>query len=227
VLLGHLSSTRSHLISQVRIPSWLRLLPHRTYNLPHNGMTSHVTSMMHPGNRNCRLTTSSTAFPIPAPPVNLDKRTGRQREQPSKQLKTTTTAVANFVSQAPLFEPIVPFPWDKPTITTLLAWLPVGTPFLQMGERDGKSQYIYFQSAFPSPHNKCTTSKCKNRKESLSASTCLHIDPSTEPWKSKEEDFWKPIVNFLQNLEVAQHFRPSATFISLIFISLTPSTSWN
>jgi hypothetical protein len=161
------------------------------------------------------------AAPVPAPPVTLEKRTGREREQPSKRLKPTTAAAAGFVSQAPLFEPIVPFPQDKPAITTLLAPLPAGTRFPQMGETDGKSQYICFHSAFPSPHNKCTTSKCKNRKQSLSAATRLHVDPITDPWKSKEEDFWKPIVEFLQNPEVARHFRPSATFISL-----TPSTSW-
>jgi hypothetical protein len=87
--------------------------------------------------------------PVPAPPVKLDKRIGREREQPSKRLKPTTTAVAGFVSQAPLFEPIVPFLQDKPAITTLLARLPAGTRFLQMGETDGKSQYICFHSAFP------------------------------------------------------------------------------
>jgi hypothetical protein len=140
--------------------------------------------------------------PVPAPPVKLDKRTGQERGQPSKQLKITTTATAGFASQAPLFEPIVPFLRDKPAIMTLLARLPVGTRFPQMGEIYGKSRYICFHGAFPPPHNKCTTSKCKNRKQSLSTATRLHVDPMTEPWKSKEEDFWKPIVEFLQNPEV-------------------------
>jgi hypothetical protein len=103
------------------------------------------------------------AAPAPAPPMKLDKRTGWEREQPSKRLKPTTVATADFVSQAPLFEPIVPFPRDKPPITTLLARLPAGTRFPQMGETYGKSQYICFHSAFPSPHNKCTTSMCKKR----------------------------------------------------------------
>jgi hypothetical protein len=47
------------------------------------------------------------------------------------------------------------------------------------------------------------------------------VDPSIEPFKSQPEEFWKPIVTFLLQAEVAEHFKPSATLIAL-----TPSTTW-
>jgi hypothetical protein len=154
----------------------------------------------------------------PAPTV-LVKQEPREKLS-NKRLKTTDPKVADFINPAHLFEAIVPLPRDKPAITTILARLPVGTRFPNMGEVDGKSPFMCFHSSFPAPHNRCITSKCKNWKTKHPL-TRLHIDTSVEPWRSKPEAYWRPIVDFLQQTTVAAHFRPSATLIAL-----TPGTTW-
>jgi hypothetical protein len=161
------------------------------------------------------------ASPAPATQVKTEPRLGRDRElQANKRLKLAANTTADFISQANLFEPIVPLPRDKPAITSLIARLPVGTRFPQLSEGDGKSYYMCFHSAFPAPHNRCYTAKCKNFK-ARPAQSRTHIDLSLDQWKSKPEAYWLPIVEFLQSAAVSQHFRPSAAFIAV-----TPSTTW-
>jgi hypothetical protein len=159
----------------------------------------------------------------PLAPHAAVKQEGRgkgDRDTPTKRLKTTDLKGADYISNAPLFDPVVPLPRDKPAITTLIARLPQGTRFPQIIDSDGKSIYICFHSCFPAPHNRCSTSKCKNYKVKPPTSR-LHIDPTLEPWKSKPEVFWRPIADFLQLPSVALHFCPSAAFMAM-----TPSTTW-
>jgi hypothetical protein len=147
------------------------------------------------------------------------------REASSKRLKLSEACkapqAADFISGTHLVEPTVPLPKDKPAITTILARLPRGQRFPLVTDSNGTLQYICFHSAFPPPHNRCCTSKCKNLKVTPHAPR-LHVDPSVEPWRSKPESFWNPVVVFLQDSFVAQHFKPLAHLLSL-----TPSTVWS
>jgi hypothetical protein len=166
--------------------------------------------------------------PIPAPAVlseqSRDSSSRRDRDTTTKRLKTahvrTTKPPADFVCGSHLFEPVVPLPNGKPAITTIMARLKKGCRFPQIPNANGTFDYVCFHSAFPPPHNRCTTSKCKNYYVTP-PETRLHVDPSIEPFKSCTEEFWQPIVAFLQLPDVAEHFKPSAALIAL-----TPSTRW-
>jgi hypothetical protein len=142
--------------------------------------------------------------------------TKRQKQALAKTAKGT----ADFVSGAPLFDPTIPLPKDKPAIATLLARVQKGTKFPKMMDSNGTSEYVCFHSAFSAHHNCCITTRCKNLYVQP-PTTRLHIDPSIEPWKSKAESFWQPCVDFLRQLEIAKHFKPSPALIAL-----TPSTTW-
>jgi hypothetical protein len=161
----------------------------------------------------------------PAPPLPPRSET-REHDQrgDKKRLKTerqkAAKQAADFICGAPLFEPIVPLPSGKPAITTLMARFKRGVRFPLIPNSNGTSDYICFHSAFPSPHNRCNTSKCKNHFVSP-PTTRLHVDPTIEPFKSRPETYWKPIVTFLLQPEVAEHFLPSEALKAL-----TPSTTW-
>jgi hypothetical protein len=166
--------------------------------------------------------------PAPAVKVKQESRetsgTKRERTAAAKRLKTGETSSnkvpADYVAGSHLFEAIVPLPQGKPAITTIMARLKRGTRFPLIPDSNGTFDYICFHSAFPPPHNCCTTAKCKNLFVSP-PKTRLHVDPSIEPFKSKPEAYWQPIVTFLQLPEAAEHFKPSA-----VLLALTPLTSW-
>jgi hypothetical protein len=115
-------------------------------------------------------------------------------------------------------------PQGKPVITTIMARLKQGCRFPQIPDAHVTFNYVCFYSAFPPPHPhtivalppSARITTCPHQK------LCLHVDPSIEPFKSCQEDFWQPIVTFLQLPDVAQHFKPSA-----VLIVLTPSTRWS
>lgn len=163
--------------------------------------------------------------PLPSSEVRTDHQlTRRERDTAAKRLKTANGRAArppaDFICGAHLFEPLVPLPQGKPAITTIMARLKRSVRFPQIPNANGTLDYMCFHSSFPAPHNRCTTAKCKNNFVSP-PTIRLHVDPSVEPFKSKPESFWQPIVTFLLQPEVAEHFKPSA-----VLISLTPSTTW-
>jgi hypothetical protein len=150
-------------------------------------------------------------------------RMDRSRE-PTRRPKLSSIRdiqrAADFTSSASLFEPVVPLPKDQPAITTILARLKKGARFPKLPDSNGTFEYICFHSAFPAPHNRCVTAKCKNYN-AVPPTLRIHLDPTLEPWKSHPEAYWQPIVAFLQQEDVAAHFKPSATLRAL-----TPSTPW-
>jgi hypothetical protein len=162
----------------------------------------------------------------PAPPVQVanEQRETDQQRGSNKRLKTDCAKAAkqavNFICGAHLFEPIIPLPQGKPAITTIMARFKRGVRFPLIPNANGTSDYMCFHSAFPPPHNRCNTAKCKNMFVSP-PTTRLHVDPTIEPFKSRPETYWQPIVNFLLQPEVAEHFLPSEAFKAL-----TPSTTW-
>jgi hypothetical protein len=168
--------------------------------------------------------------PAPILEVKQESRdlggTKQERTAAAKRLKTgdalsNRAALADHIAGSHLFEAIVPLPPSKPAITTIMARLERGIRFPLIPDSTGTLDYICFHSAFPPPHNRCTTSKCKNHFVTP-PKTRLHVDPSVEPFKSKPEAYWQPIVLFLLLPEVAEHFKPSAALKAL-----TPSTPWS
>jgi hypothetical protein len=168
--------------------------------------------------------------PIPTaspsePRDSTSKRDRTARDSGTKRQKATLSTSASkapvdFTCGAHLFEPIVPLPKDKPAITSILSRLQRSTRFPKMPDSHGTYDYICFHSAFPAPHNRCATSRCKNQYASP-PTTRLHLDPSVEPCKSQPEAYWQPIVTFLLQEDVAKHFKPSSTLKAL-----TPATVW-
>jgi hypothetical protein len=166
--------------------------------------------------------------PTVAPSIQQERREpsarrDRDREtnkRPRLASVQTIKAAADFTCGAHLFDPVVPLPKDQPAITTILARLKKGTRFPKMPDSHGTLENICFHSSFPAPHNRCITAKCKNYNV-VPPTTRLHVDPSIEPWKSHQESYWQPIVDFLKQEDVAAHFKPSATLIKL-----TPSAAW-
>jgi hypothetical protein len=167
----------------------------------------------------------------PAPAVKVKQEswetgsTKCEQTAAAKRLKTgevssNKVVPVDYVSGPHLFEAIVPLPHGKPAITTIMARLKRGIHFPLIPDSKGTLDYICFHSAFPPPHNCCTTAKCKNLFVSP-PKTRLHVDPSIEPFKSKPEAYWQPVVTFLLLLEVAKYFKPRA-----VLLALTPSTSW-
>jgi hypothetical protein len=108
---------------------------------------------------------------------------GTKRERAAaanKRLKTgdapSNRAPADYIAGSHLFEAIVPLPQGKPAITTIMARLKRGICLPLVPDSTGKLDYICFHSAFPLPHNRCMTSKCKNHFVSPTK-TRLHVDP--------------------------------------------------
>jgi hypothetical protein len=105
--------------------------------------------------------------PAPIVAVKLEQRdTGSKRDHDAanKRLKTghikSIKPPANFICGEHLFEPVVPLPQGKPAITTsIMARLKHGIRFPQIPDSTSTFKYICFHSAFPPPHNRCTTSK--------------------------------------------------------------------
>jgi hypothetical protein len=121
-----------------------------------------------------------SATVMPEQPRNPTSK--RKRDAANKRLKTahvkTKKPPADFVCGAHLFEPVAPLPQGKPAIATIMARLKRGCQFPQIPDANGTFNYVCFHSAFPPPHNRCTTSKCKNYYASP-PKTCLHVNPSS------------------------------------------------
>jgi hypothetical protein len=99
--------------------------------------------------------------------------------------------------------------------------VPDNIQYPKMTDNDGKVDcLICFCSAFPSPHNVYQLDTCiahtRQRHQRL------HIDLSIEPWRSKPEAYWQPVVDWLVKLpSVGKLANPTAA-IKLI----TPSANW-
>ena len=127
----------------------------------------------------------------------------------------------DFISSTPLIEPIIPIPTTSRSITmTLIKRIAAPVQFPHLPSANGTSQTICLNSVFPAPHNCCMLRLCGDKK-AVPRIPRLHIDMSKEPWRSKPENYWKPMVDFLQNEAIRQHLRPSAALKQA-----TPSANW-
>jgi hypothetical protein len=127
----------------------------------------------------------------------------------------------DFVSSTPLMETIVPLPPNTRSATMALVRrisAPVAFPRLQAD--NGTFQTVCLNSAFQAPYNCCILRLCGDKK-STPRIPRLHIDLYKEPWKSKPESYWAPMVAFLQHAAVIPHIKPTAA-LKLA----TPGTVW-
>ena len=139
---------------------------------------------------------------------------------PNKRLRLAGTKHKNpdFISQKPLMEVTTPVPANSTLLNTLFGRFSRPIQFPRLKNMNGTLQTICLNSAFTSPHNCCLTRLCGDRKNKIPR---LHIDLSREPWRSKPETYWFPLVQFLQNDAVYQHIRPTEALKRV-----TPGAKW-
>ena len=127
----------------------------------------------------------------------------------------------DFQNSTPLMEVTMPFDPNTPVSTQLFARLPTGVTYPKFPSVPSGTSLttICFRSSFSSPQNFCSTRLCKERKAPRNQR--LHVDLGSEPWKSKPESYWTPLVQFLQDPAVSPHLRPSPALRNA-----TPSARW-
>ena len=128
----------------------------------------------------------------------------------------------DFMNSTPLMEVTVPLDPNVPVSTQLFTRLPTGITYPKFPSVPSGTSLttICFRSSFSSPQNCCSTRLCKERKAPRNQR--LHVDVGSEPWRSKPESYWTPLVTFLQDPAVSQHLRPSAALRNA-----TPSVRWH
>jgi hypothetical protein len=131
-------------------------------------------------------------------------------------LSGTQKEVPDFINKTPLVEAVVPFLLKKSLSHQILTRLS-RAPFPKFTDSSGTLLTVCFLSAFAAPHNCCVLRKCVDRKRKCR----LHIDISVEPWRSKPESFWAPLVQFLKDPAVSAHLRPAPALRKA-----TPSAGW-
>jgi hypothetical protein len=172
-------------------------------------------------------TTYDAVWSSPIPPGHSSLPPSTAKNPPTSDLGSTATkrrkalegisalSVPDFVNNTPLVEAVVPFTSHRPIAQQLLTRL-ARTPFPKFETTTG-TLTLCFLSAFAQPHNCCVLRKCMDRRRQRR----MHVDLSQDPWRSKPESFWQPLVQFLQDPLVASHLRPSAAFRRA-----TPSVKW-
>jgi hypothetical protein len=129
--------------------------------------------------------------------------------------------VPDFISATALMIPIVPLPANcRSTTMAMVRRIQAPIPFPRLPSQNGTLQTICLNSAFPQPYNCCVLRLCGDKK-SVPRTPRLHIDLHQEPWRSKPEAYWAPMVAFLMHEQVRLHLRPS-TALKLV----TPNTPW-
>ena len=144
--------------------------------------------------------------------MGANKRTKLGGKQPK---------IPDFISATALMVPVVPLPVNcRSTTMTMVRRIQAPVPFPRLPSQNGTLQTICLNSAFPPPYNCCVLRLCGDKK-SVPRTPRLHIDLHQEPWRSKPEAYWAPMVAFLMNAQVHPHLRPSAA-LKLV----TPNTKW-
>ncbi len=129
--------------------------------------------------------------------------------------------IPDFISSTPLMIPVVSLPANcRSTTMALVRRIQAPVPFPRLPSTNGTLQTLCLNSAFPQPYNCCVLRLCGDKK-SNPRTPRLHIDLNQEPWSSKPEAYWAPMVAFLMHEQVRPHIRPS-TALKL----KTPGTQW-
>jgi hypothetical protein len=165
--------------------------------------------------------------PTPAPRdiPSVDKKPD-QKQQALKRPRESPTP--DFVAAHPLFELVAPPRETRGIVTIFTTASPqnASKPALPTGQ-DGKSVLICFASSCCAPFNVCNLAACHSgqsrrvRKNAPTPTPFSHVDLAVEPWASKPESFWDPIVAWLKLPGVSLAVRPSA-FLK----AKTGATTW-
>ena len=127
----------------------------------------------------------------------------------------------DYISSTPLMEMVIPLPAATRSVTmALIKRIAVPIQFPRLPASNGTLQTICLNSVLPAPYNCCLLRLCGDKKATPRAPR-LHIDLSKEPWRSKPEAYWTPMVEFLQMEPVIPHMKPSAALKRA-----TPNTKW-
>jgi hypothetical protein len=128
----------------------------------------------------------------------------------------------DFISSSPPMEAVLRVPSSSRSLTmTMVRRISAPISFPRLPNANGTLQTICLNSSFTPPHNCCVLSGCGDKKSTPPVPR-LHIDMNIEPWKSKPESYWAPMVEFLQHEKISGHIRPTAAFKKA-----TPSTPWH
>ncbi len=152
--------------------------------------------------------------PAPAPSPRQDRplpdQSKRQREP-------------DFTSRTALFEPVTPFQPGQRPMGYMVNNTDRTTQYPRLVATPGKEPcLICFRSSFAPPFNVCQFSSCIGNRRRRRETQRLHINLAQEPWRSKPEAFWQPVVEWLQLPTIRPFIRPTEGLRLL-----TPSAKWS
>jgi hypothetical protein len=128
----------------------------------------------------------------------------------------------SFVASQGMLKLAAPVPSGQRLMTYIFKAMPDNTPYPKLTDTDDKpDRLLCFRSAFPAPHNSCQLDTCITATRRKRETQRLHIDLSQEPWCSKPEAYWQPVVTWLQLPGVNALIRSTAAFKQI-----TPSANW-
>jgi hypothetical protein len=129
----------------------------------------------------------------------------------------------DFTSSQALFEPVIAFQPGQRPMAYMIHNTDRATQYPRLADTPGKDPcLICFRSSFPPPFNVCHTGSCIGNRSRRRETKRLHIDLAQEPWRTKPEAFWQPVVEWLQLPTIRPFVRPTAALRRL-----TPSTRWS
>jgi hypothetical protein len=152
--------------------------------------------------------------PAPAPSPCQDRLLPDQSKQQRKP---------DFMARTALFEPCTPFQPGQGPMGYMVNNTDSTTQYPRLAATPGKEPcLICFRSSFTQPFNVCQFSSCIGNRRKPRETQRLHIDLAQEPWRSKPEAFWQPIVEWLQLPTMRPFIRPTKGLCLL-----TPSAKWS
>jgi hypothetical protein len=160
-------------------------------------------------------------MPVPSPPAPSSR--GNPRGSVDKRQRTNLPRT-DFTVSAGIFDLAAHFPADQRLLNYIFDAIPPHTSFPKLTNINNKVDcLICLRGALPPPNNQCQTASCisSKRKNRSGDSWRLHIDLHSKPWRSQQENYWKPVVNFLLLPGDDTVLKPTAAFKQLI-----PAVPW-
>jgi hypothetical protein len=150
--------------------------------------------------------TAKLGSPAPLPPQPYANRNPPSHDGASKRHPEY------FVASQGMLELAAPsIPSGQRLVTYLFKAMPDNTPYPKINDTDGKPNCLIRScSALPAPHHSCQLDTCIAARRQKRDNPCLHIDLAQEPWRSKPEAYWQPVMTWLQLPRVNILMRPTA-----------------
>jgi hypothetical protein len=120
---------------------------------------------------------------------------------------------SDFTSSTALFEPATPFQLGQRPMGYMVNNTNRTTQYPRLAATPGKEPcLICFWSSFAPLFNVCQFSSCIGNKRKRRETQHLHIDLAQDPWRSKPEVFWQPIIEWLQLPTICPFIHPTTGF---------------